>query len=262
MKNKSLNISLMIIISLSLLLPSSRSYAQSETELQLKLRRDFGYGGPDRDIQGNFSMSVSGPENLIRVEYYIDGDPIGESVDSTSFRFKFKTDDFSLGVHKLRAVGYTSNGRVLDSNEITRNFVSAQEGYSTVIKIVAILLGLLIGVSLLSYAFTILLGRNKKSSVELGAPRSYGPLGGTICPKCGKPFSRHIWGLNIGMGKFDRCPHCNKWSITNRVSPTQLRAAELAELGDAKTDSEVEVPETSKEERLRKELEDSRFDDN
>jgi len=232
-------------------------YAQEEEPIQLRLRRDWGYGG-GVDIQGNFSLSVSGPENLNRVEYFIDSELMGESIEAPSFRFKFVPDAYPLGLHTLSAIGHTSDDQTFRSNEITKNFVSAQEGYSTAIKIVAIILGLILGVSVLSFLITRLVGGGKKSGPEPGAQRSYGLLGGTICPKCSKPFSRHIWGLNMGVGKFDRCPHCGKWSITTRATPAELRTAELSELDQAET--KIGTHEISEEERLRKDLEDSRFD--
>lgn len=232
--------------------------AQGNSELEMRLSRDFGYAAGG-DIQGNFSMRVSGPENLERVDYYLDGELIGESSESPSFRFRFSTDSFPLGVHTMSAIGYTTDGEVLESNEIRRNFISANEGTQAAIKIVGIILGLVIGVSLLSYAVTTLAGGKRKSSVEPGAARNYGPLGGTICPKCGRPFSRHVWGLNMVVGKFDRCPHCGNWSMTQRASLSELRAAELAELDQV--DKETFKPILDDEERLRKDLEDSRFND-
>lgn len=232
--------------------------AQESPELQIRLSRDFGYAAGG-DIQGNFSMRVSSPEDLERVEYFIDNNLMGESSEPRDFRFKFSTDSYPQGLHTLSAIGYAADGGELRSNEISRNFVGAQEGSQAAIKIVGIILGLVIGVSLLSYAVTTLVGGKRKSSLEPGAARNYGPLGGTICPKCGRPFSRHIWGLNMAVGKFDRCPHCGKWSMTQRATLAELRAAERAELDQVS--EPVEKPVMDEEERLRKDLEDSRFND-
>ena len=243
------------ILLIILAITTTSAYAQEDDTIQLKLRRDFGYGG-GVDIQGTFSMSVSGPDNLTKVEYFIDGNLMGESVDAPSFRYKFITGDYQLGMHTLSAFGYTADGQTLPSNEITKNFVSAEEGWSAAIKIIVIVLGLMGGVTLLSYGITRLVGGKKPASYEPGATRSYGVLGGTICPKCGRTFSRHVWGLNIGVGKFDRCPHCGKWSVTHRASPSELRAAELSEL-----ETIIEKPGSSDEERLQKDLENSRFED-
>ena len=236
--------------------------AQNEEELVLKLRREFGYGG-GVDIQGSFSLSVNGPLDLQRVAYYIDGDLMGESVDSPSFRFKFKTDDYPFGLHKLSSTGFRTGGETIVSNTITKNFISATEGYQSAIKILGIILVLILAVSAISYLITTFVGGKNKTrgSVPLGEPRNYGPLGGTVCPKCSRPFSRHIYGLNIAIGKFDRCPHCGKWSVTYRASAGELRAAEQAEL-ELYGDKEKEItPDIDSEERLQKDLEDSRFND-
>jgi len=98
----------------------------------------------------------------------------------------------------------------------------------------------------------------RKNPAPLGAPRSYGLSGGTICPNCGRPYSRHIWAPNVVIGKFDRCPHCGKWRVVQRLSTATLRAAEQAELEG----SEPSLPETplSEEEKLRRLLDDSRFE--
>ena len=234
--------------------------AQDTEELKLRLSRDFGYGGGVQ-IQGSFSLRVSGPDDLVRVAYLIDDQLMGESTESPSFRFKFSTDDYPLGLHTLSATGYDTGGGEYHSNKITKEFVSASVGYSSALKVGGIILGLVIAVSLISFAISTLAGGRKKGgSLTPGSPRSYGPLGGTVCPKCGRSFSRHIWGLNIVVGKFDRCPHCGKWSATTRASPAELRAAEMAEIEPPEDVSEGE-PIISEEQRLRKELEDSRFDD-
>ena len=61
-------------------------------------------------------------------------------------------------------------------------------------------------------------------------------------------------------GKLDRCPHCGKWSVVRRATPAELSAAEAAELAAAKAE-QAETPGLSEEERLRQELEDSRYQD-
>ena len=56
-------------------------------------------------------------------------------------------------------------------------------------------------------------------------------------------------------GKLTPCPHCGKWSIVKRASMSDLQAAEQAEL----IVEEVQIPEVSDEEKLRKELDDSKY---
>jgi hypothetical protein len=60
--------------------------------------------------------------------------------------------------------------------------------------------------------------------------------------------------------KYDRCPYCGKWSFVKRVSIDKLRAAEQLQL--AKANEKALVPEMSAEEKLKKELDDSRYHEN
>jgi hypothetical protein len=80
----------------------------------LRLSRTFGYSSGTGDIQGTFTIGVSGPENLTRVIFYIDDEVMGEVVESP-FVLRFRTGDYTLGVHTLKAVGYTSAGAELQS---------------------------------------------------------------------------------------------------------------------------------------------------
>jgi len=65
--------------------------AQDE-ELSIRLHRDFGYGGFAGDIQGRFSFTASGPDDLENVTYTIDGEPMG-TVSEAPFRLRFEFDD-------------------------------------------------------------------------------------------------------------------------------------------------------------------------
>jgi hypothetical protein len=61
------------------------------------------------------------------------------------------------------------------------------------------------------------------------------------------------------IGKFDRCPYCGKWSLVRRASQAQLQEAEAAELREA--GEGITLPEASPEEKLRKDMENSRYQD-
>ena len=233
--------------------------AQESAQLTLKLSRNFGYSGFGADIQGTFTLKASGPEDLRRVTFLIDGATLGEA-SQPPFQVQFNTGNYSLGVHTLSAVGYTASGQELQSNTIRAKFVTPGEGWSAALKIIIPVFVVILGAALLSAVIPWLTGRGKTSQVLLGTPRNYGMLGGAVCPKCGRPFSRHWWGLNMLTGKLDRCPHCGKWSVVRRATPAELSAAEAAELAAAKAE-QAETPGLSEEERLRQELEDSRYQD-
>jgi hypothetical protein len=95
--------------------------AQDES-LQLSVIRTWGYAGFNNDINGHFSFSVRGPENLQRVKYLLDGDVVLE-VNERPFRFKLNTNDYENGIHTLKAVGILSDGTRLSSKDFTREFV-------------------------------------------------------------------------------------------------------------------------------------------
>ncbi len=87
-------LSILVILALLLTFPV---LAQSDSELQFSMSRDFGYASTNgKDIQGTFSMKVSGPEDLVKVIFFIDNAAIGEDTEAP-FRFQFNTDNYPLG---------------------------------------------------------------------------------------------------------------------------------------------------------------------
>jgi len=153
----------------------------------------------------------------------------------------------------LYAVGYSASGQEYRSNVLTATFVSASEGGQAALRFAIPVLVVVFGAILLAALVPLITGRKTKN-LPPGSPRQY-PLGGAICPKCGRPFAVHLYGLNLGLGKLDRCPYCGKWSVVRHASMDKLRAAEEAELEGEK----AQVPELSEEEKLKKELDDSKY---
>ncbi|MBI4731805.1 MAG: hypothetical protein HY781_06710 [Chloroflexi bacterium] len=235
------------------LLAVSTAFAQ-EYGITLKLSRDFGYSSGTGDIQGLFSMKVTGPDDLERVEFYIDEIMIGEAT-AAPFRIQFTTDDYPIGLHTMYAIGYTSDGTALYSREYTANFVSADEGWEAATRIIIPIASILLIAILLAVVVPAIVTRGKIEQLPLGEERKYGFRGGGICPKCHRPFAVHLWGMNLGLSRYDRCPYCGKWSVVRVQSLTKLRAAEKAELAWA----QAEAPQVSEEDRLRKEIEDSKY---
>jgi hypothetical protein len=231
-----------------------RAYAQ-ESELELRMSRDFGYASGRGDIQGIFIMKVSGPENLVKVTFYIDNNKLSEDTEAP-YQLRFNTDSYNQGEHTLYALGTTAAGQELRSNEIHANFVSAEEGWKAGLRFAGPLLGLVFGVMILAFVMTFISERKSKN-LPPGTPRKYGLSGGAICPRCQRPFAMHFFSPNILVGKFDRCPYCGHWSALRPKSMDELRAAEAAEL--ATSQCQGEVPEESDDEKLRKELDESKF---
>jgi hypothetical protein len=229
------------------------------SDLTLHVRRNVGYSGGSQ-IRGSFRMEVAGPDDLVSVTFKIDDEEIG-AVTAPPFKINFNTADYALGWHDLSAVGRTADGRTLASNVRRFEFVSSAEEWAAVQSIMIPMLGVLGVIFVLAFGVPILLTLiGKKASVPLGAPRKYGIIGGTICPKCGRPFALHWWGFNVSFaGKLDRCDHCGRWSFVRRMSQDKLREAEGAELKLAQPESPI--PEASPEDKLKQQLDDSRFFD-
>ncbi|MBT3388862.1 MAG: Ig-like domain-containing protein [Chloroflexi bacterium] len=224
--------------------------AQAENEpLVVSLSKDFGYAAGG-EIQGSFSLKVRSPEGLARVEYYLDGELIA-SLSEAPFRYEFNTADFELREHTFFASGYFVDGRQIQSSEFSRMFISAEQSWKKVGKI---LVPLLVGVALLTLlgsGGSVLLGRKKV--FKLG---EYGIAGGVICPRCAFPYARNLWAPNMLVGKLQRCPHCGKWAIVPRASTSILAAAEerFRVLGNS------EIAPANDDAEYRKMIDDSRFE--
>jgi len=229
--------------------------AQS-TGLTIHFSRDFGYASGTGDVQGLFSVTASGPNNLSKVVFYIDDKVLGE-VDKPPFKLQFTTDDYPLGSHQIQAVGTTADGQTIKSQVVTARFVTASEGTQAAMRIAVPILVLVFGSILVAALFPLLTGR-KTISLPAGTQRSY-PLGGGICPKCGRPFAFHIYGLKLLVARYERCPYCGKWSMLSYASTDKLRAAEQAELASASPDGLGQVQGLSEAEKLKRELDESKY---
>ena len=236
--------------------------AQDE-ELSISVSKQFGYNMGSQ-VQGTFRIRVRGPEDLTAVTFLLDGEPLGEAT-TAPFELSFKTDEHAPGWHEITAEGTTRSGQSLMSRALSFQFVSAETAGEGMVKLIVPILVLVVVVMVITGVFPMLSGRKKSAAYDPaaytpGEPRNYGVLGGVVCPKCGRPFGMHLWGLNISfVGKYDRCPHCGKWSLVRRAGREELLAAEAAEHAESVTSSSHPTPHT--EEKLREQLDDSRFTD-
>jgi len=241
---------LVLAVTACLLLVSTVA-AQSEG-LTIGMSRDWGYGGFNGDIQGLFSIKVSGPANISRVEFYLDQTKLGEDT-SAPFALQFQTDDYPAGSHMIYAVGFLADGTRLETEKISAMFVSKADSNKSMLTTIVPILVIVFGAILLS-ALVPLISLKKGKKIPAGAPRSY-TFGGGICPKCKRPFGFQPLSMNMIAGKFTPCPHCGKWSIVRREPLEILHAAEKAELAETATP----LPEISEEEKLRRGLDDSKY---
>jgi hypothetical protein len=204
----------------------ARSALAQTGDLALHLTRDWGYGGFSGDIQGNFTIEASGRPDVVRVEFFLDDAKMGEASQSP-FRLQFVTDAYAAGQHTLRAVGHTADGQTVASGKIACTFLSATDASQATLRLVVPILAITFGGMLLAALIPMLLIPKEKRR-GMGSPFSY-LLGGGICPKCGRPFRFHIYGIKLGRAKYDRCPHCGAWSAVPHVAIDALIAAELTE---------------------------------
>jgi Zn ribbon nucleic-acid-binding protein len=226
--------------------------------LKLSVRRLRGYGGGDQ-IQGSFRMELIDPPPLASVTFKVD-DSVVAVVTAPPFRTDFDTGSYALGWHDLSATGQTPDGQTLNSEVRRLEFVSPEAGWAVVRNIIIPLISVVGAAMVIGVGFQLWLTfTGRRSSLPLGAPHKYGLLGGGVCPKCRRPFSLHWWSFNAVGGKFDRCDHCGKWSLVKRASREQLAEAEAAEL--AMAGSPAPVSQVTAEEKLKRLLEESRFDD-
>jgi hypothetical protein len=252
MKKRSIRTILTVtLLALALTVPA---LAQEEIpELDIRLTRDWGYGGFGGDIQGLFSIKVSGPDDLAEVQFYIDETLLGTE-NEAPYKIQFNTDDFDPGLRKIYAVGTLSDGTELYSEEITAEFLSKENAGDLTMKLVVPILGFTVLAMVIAAVIPMLTGK-KGGDVKIG---EYGAAGGAICPRCEFPFSRHWLSPNMVIGKLVRCPHCGKWSIRPAASRDALSAAEQRYLASQEESSEVEV---DPDQGLKSALEDSRFEE-
>ena len=231
------------------------TFAQTNS-LTLRLSRDFGYGGFNGDIQGLFTMKVTGPSDLVRVVFYIDSTTIGE-VNNSPFSLQFNTDNYSIGEHKISAMGVSSSGQQYQSNIISSTFVPASEGNKVVLRIVIPLMIIIFGAIILSFIVPLIFSRGKSDKLPYGVERKYGLNGGGICPKCRRPFVLPLFSMHFGFSKLARCPYCGKWGMVKVETIGNLRKAEREELEWGRVDDGHE----DEKEKAHKELDDSKFQD-
>jgi hypothetical protein len=224
---------------------------ESEPTLQVRLNKDFGYALGSR-IQGAFSVRVEEDPDLAQITLWIDDQQIGTD-DAPPFRVAFNTSDFVAGMHSIKVVGQMNDGREVTSPPLVVEFLSAEEARSDALKIVIPILAVVLGVMAIS-SVVPLISRRGKQRFQLG---SYGAAGGAICPRCTMPFSRHLFSFNLGFGKLERCPHCGKWAILRRASPSDLEEAE-ARMVEANAQGALQTENET--DHLRHLIEESRYE--
>jgi ribosomal protein L32 len=217
---------LFVLAALLSLLSLNVVSAQTEPAYSISLQRSFGYGGFGNDIQGYFQIKLKGPlEQAQQVVYTLDGKAMG-TVAESPFKLDFNTDDFLPGEHQLGATVKLLDQSEVQARSIRVQILSKGGASKSVFKILIPLFALIIGAAFIS---SLVAGRTNRA--KPGQTQSYnGPYGGAVCPKCGHPFPRSFFGINLGFSRMERCPSCGKWISSRRASAAELTTAEKAEL--------------------------------
>ncbi|MCJ7716291.1 MAG: hypothetical protein MUO54_07205, partial [Anaerolineales bacterium] len=198
-----------------------------------------------------FTLKIRTPPSQVKeVKFFMDGDLVSTDI-AEPFEYKFHTSNFIEGKHEMSAIGVLADGTQLDSNHITKVFLSSDQAWSETENNVG---PLLIGTAVLSVLGIVvpLLVNRKKEYI----PGKYGPAGGAVCPRCELPFSRSLFSPNMVTGKLVRCPHCGKFSIQPRASQARLQEA-LDRFNNKDLPGGIQPGEND----LNKLIDDSRFED-
>jgi len=225
-------------------------YGQEDEQaiITLKLNRDFGFGLGGL-MQGTFTLKATSPADLQRVDFMIDGEVI-DNVRGDPFQTSINTSDFSMGNHRLQAVGITDSGQTIQSDVAIRQFVP---GSTTRLVVI-----LLVGLVLIGRFSAYLISRSSAKTED--SSRNFGFLGGAICPKCGEAFGIHWWSLRLGIRRYDRCSNCGKWSFVQRASANAITEANRHQLTPKQPSLHSQPEEKNQGSQYQKALDESRFD--
>ena len=224
--------------------------AQTET-LVVSFTRDWGYGGFEGEIQGRFSLRVSGPDNLVEVRFMID-EQLMATVTEPPFNYQFETDWYPSGPHTLTVIGILPDGSEMTGPAYQRVFLSAEEAREATVQLMVPLLTGVGGIILLAIIVPLVLSGKRQYKFQ-----QYGIAGGAVCKHCQLPFSRSVFSPNMVFGKLERCPHCGKWAIVRGATPEELAEAEKRYTEGEGT---VELDGAAQVEQLRRSLDDTRYE--
>lgn len=264
MKNRKIVVGLALIILMlaactqAVQQPGSTAEPEGASEYTLNITRTFGSDTGTGKIRGTFELKVIGDQDAIqKVSYRLDGEEMA-LLEEPPFAYKFQTQDHPDGEHTLSAVVTTDSGAQTETPLRKFRFMSNEEQFASMGRILGIVFGVVIGLMLIGVLIQVVIfGGKGLRQLPLGEPRNYGFKGGGICPSCKRPFAFHWFSINLPGIKFDRCDFCGKFSLVKCLSLDALRAAEEEELKQAQP--EVPIAEKSKEEKLKEMLDQSKY---
>jgi hypothetical protein len=138
---------LLLLLFLVLCLPPRVRAEPSDLRLSVQRLRGADLLG---HVAGTFRLSVQTAEDVQKVTFYVDGQPVAHVTDYP-YVFQFDTWDFGKGLHHLQAVAHCADGSVATSNGIalefrSRNWLIAVRQSTFLYAAVVVLLGIVGGV--------------------------------------------------------------------------------------------------------------------
>ena len=205
----------------------SPAFAQSEDGYRLVLKREWGVGIPGA-VQGHMSLDIKGElKDVLTVTYFIDGNEMSKRT-ALDFKFRFNTDDYPSNLHTFHAIIERQDGSHVKSNIVNIKFLAKAEA-GKINRNIFLGIGVLT-VLILLLTFLINKRKSKQNHQSDQAVTGYGLYGAAVCPKCGQLFKRTIVGLNLVTDRYEPCPHCGKWSMTQRATKEEIEAAQKSDL--------------------------------
>jgi ribosomal protein L32 len=221
--------SLALMILLAFLAYSFFAFQVSaEPTVNLSINKNIGYNFGS-DINGQFIVSAHVSNEVVRVEFYLNG-TLQYNDTAAPFSWAFDTTNYALGTYNITAVAYDSSGQQATAG-LNQNFVEVPAFWSTFLPII---IAIVVIVAVVASFWAL------KHSSRL-----------TKCPKCGYVFSpNRMISIKLGVWHYTRCPECGKYFLGK-----PLKEAPKKDEPEQTTSDPL-----SEEERLRRDIENSKYE--
>ena len=122
--------------------------AQEEEILTLRVSKNVGTGGIGNKIEGDFTITGTGPEYILNLTLIFNGTQVFFESDN-ELKFRFNTKDYPIGLMNITLVGKDNEGTTY-TKTIFKDFISPEVGnWIMIISIGIVLISL--GIKLVSY---------------------------------------------------------------------------------------------------------------
>jgi hypothetical protein len=122
--------------------------AQAAPTISLSFYKNNGYG-LGNDIGGQFTANAAVSQDVVRVEFYLDGQLVQNDTDKP-FSWAFNTGDYSLGEHTIEVVAYDGANQTATVSA-TRNFTSYSSDSVLIIIVAVVIVVVVVGLAVAVY---------------------------------------------------------------------------------------------------------------